>query len=197
MPDPVSAALGGLQAVGGIVQSIIGGRRARKATQELENLKSPTTTSSASINDYYNRASANPYDTAAYRLQKEQLERNAAAGISALQGRRAGLLGINSILRSQNDATLRAAANAEQMQRSMFADATRLKANDDARVFNINQMMPFERKYSLLASKAAGGNQLLNAGLSNTFGGLGTFGAGMAMGNDQQGTQNKKFLGIF
>lgn len=175
--------LGGLQAGAGLVQSLIGGSQARKARRALEALEVPKTTSSASISDYYNRAQADPYDTAMFRSQKQNIDRGVSTGISQLQSRGGALAGIQSILRGANDATLRAASVAEQQQRQMLGDAVRLKTADDQRVFNINELMPFERKSSILASKAAGGNQVMNAGLSNIFGGFGTMSMGVGGGD--------------
>lgn len=175
MPDfslsPLSI-LGGVQALGGIAQSFIGAGQARRAISGLKKLQSPTTVSSASISDYYNRASQNPYESAMYRMQQQNIARGATQGISALQDRRSGLAGIGGIVRGQNDALLRAGANAEQQQLRMLGDATRLKASDDNRVFQINKMLPYETRRSLLASQAAAGNQILNSGLTNIFGGL-------------------------
>ena len=39
------AIIGGVQALGGLVQSIIGGGQAKRARKALENLQTPTTTS--------------------------------------------------------------------------------------------------------------------------------------------------------
>lgn len=174
--------LGGLQAAGGIAQAIIGGRQAKKAQRALENLQTPTTTSSASINDYYNRASANPYETSLYRMQQQNINRGAATGLAMLQDRRSALGGISSLIRAQNDGLLRAGASAEQQQLGMLGSAARMKSADDERVFNINKMMPFQKQYSLLSSKAMAANQMMNAGVQNAFAGIGTL--GMASSNN-------------
>lgn len=194
-------ALGGVQALAGGIQSILGAGQSRRARRALENLPSPTTTASASINDYYNRANTNPYATQAYQQQQNQINRGTTTGLSMLQDRRSGLAGISTLVRGQNDSLLRAGASAEQQQRAMLGDATRLKASDDQRMFQINKMLPFERKYSMLASKAAGGNQIMNSGLQNMFNGLGTAAMGfMGDGNGGNtgvgGTQSRTSGGL-
>lgn len=172
MPLPLLAGLGIAQGAMGLAQTIIGGSQSRKARRELESLPNPTTTSSASISDYYNRASVNPYESAMYKMQQQNINRGVAGGLSALQDRRSALAGVSSLVRGQNDALLRAGSQAEQQQWGRLADATRLKYSDDQRVFNINQMLPWQQKVSMLSSKAAGGNQIMNSGLQNLFGGM-------------------------
>lgn len=172
--------------VAGGLQSVFGGRKAKKAQQALENLQVPTTTSSAAISDYYNRASQNPYESAMYRTQRQNASRATSAGLSMLQDRRSALGGISSLIRAQNDANLRAGAQAEQQQMGMLGNAVRLKASDDERVFQQNKMLPFQKQYSLLSSKAMAGNQQLNSGLQNIFGGLGTASMGLFNNDNQQ-----------
>ncbi len=183
-PIPI---LGGIQAAAGLAQTIgglIGGSRARR---QLDNLRDPTTTASSSIADYYNRASASPYSSPQYRQQQQNIQRATNTGINALQDRRSALGGLSGIIRSQDDSLLKAGANAEQQQWSRLGDATRLKAADDQRVYNQNVLQPFQRKYSMLASKAAGGNQIMNAGLQNVFGGVGTAMLGFGGNQGQTG----------
>ena len=187
MPLPVLAGLGIAQGLLGIGQSLIGGGQARRARRELEGMELPKTQSSQAISDYYSRANANPYESTMYRMQKQNIQGNTTQAIAGLQDRRSGLAGISSVVRSQNDALLRAGANAEQQQWARLADATRLKASDDQRVFNINQLMPFQHRVSLLSSKAAGANQTANAGISNIFGGLQTAAMGFMNNKDQSG----------
>lgn len=177
--DPITAGLGAVQAVAGGIQAIVGGARAKRAQRAYEKLATPTTTSSATISDYYNRASANPYDTAFYKGAQQNIARGTAQGLGALQTRGGGLSGVAALIRQQNDAYLRAAGQAEGMQRSMLGQAVGMKARDDERVFQINKMMPYEKMAQLYAAKAAGGNQIMNAGLQNVFGGIGTAAMGL------------------
>jgi hypothetical protein len=155
--------------------------QARKAQKELERTPTPTYTPSKSILDYYNEAknrySANPYESAMYKSQAQGIQRGTAQGLGALNDRRIALGGVNSLIQGQNDAMLRAAGAAEQQQSQRFGQlgqASQLKAGEDMKMFQYNQMMPYEKKMSLLGAKASGGNQLMNAGLSNLFQGLQT-----------------------
>lgn len=183
------ALVGAAQGLIGLGQSLFGGGQARRARRALERLQTPTTTSSASISDYYNRASASPYDSLMYQTQKQNIGRGTTTGLSMLQDRRSGLAGIGGLIRAQNDSLLKAGATAEQQQWGRLGDATRLKSADEERVFNINKMLPYQKQYSLLASKAAGGNQIMNAGLGNIFGGLQT----AAMGFMNQGSKSNNY----
>lgn len=167
------------QAALGLGQGIAGFIQQRRALKELKNLKSPTYNPSAGILDYYNKALAkynvNPYQTDFYRMQQQQANRGLASGLSALQGRGQALAGVNSLVQGRNDSLLKAGAQAENFSRqdlSRLGQASQLKSGEEKQAFNINEMQPFQRKYSLLSMKAAGGANVANAGISNIFGGL-------------------------
>lgn len=168
-----------IQAGIGVAQGIIGGIRAHKAQKELEKLGTPAYTPNQGIGDYYNKAlaryNASPYESATYKNQTNQISRNVATGISGLNDRRSAIGGISSIIQGANDASLKAisAAEGEQGQRlGQLGNAAQAKASDDKYAFQINKLMPYEKKYNLLTAKAQGGNQVMNAGLQNIFGGL-------------------------
>lgn len=168
----------GVAAVG-LTQSIVAGSKRKKAERQLEKLETPTTTSDAGISGYYNSAmnrASNPYANPLYLMQKQNIGRNQATGLSALQDRRSGLAGIGGLIRGSNDASLRAAATADSQAQDQYGRAVQLKATDNERVFNINKMLPYQKKYSLLGAKAGGQAQVQNAGMSNMFGGLSLFG---------------------
>lgn len=191
MPLPILAGLGAAQSLFGLGQALISGGKAKRAQRNLEGLieNAPKTTSSASISDYYNKASQNPYETSMFRMQQQNINRGTSAGLGMLQDRRSGLAGVSSLIRTQNDSLLRAGANAEQQQWGRLADATRLKNADDQRVFQINKMLPFQQKMSLYASQAAGANQGVNAGIQNIFGGIQTGAMGFSGENSGLGFQ--------
>lgn len=174
---PVTIGLG-TAAIGGI-QSIIGGIKGRKARRELENLQTPQYEKSRSITDYYNQAlnryQQSPTQSNLYKMQAQNIQRGTAQGISALQDRRSALAGIPALVQGQNDAYLKAAAAAEQDQNQKFAQlgsATQAMAGEERQAFNINKMLPFQRKSDILGQKAAGYTQLMNSGLQNIYGGL-------------------------
>lgn len=167
----------------GLVQSIFGGSRAHKAQRALENLQTPTYEKSKAIGDYYNKAlqryNINPYQSNMYNQQQRNIQRGMVAGINALQDRRSAIGGISKLVQSQNDASLKAAAAAEGQQAQAFGQlgqAAGMQAGEDRQAFNINKMLPYEKQYSLLAQKAAGGNQTMNAGIQNLFGAGSSFG---------------------
>ena len=165
----------------GLVQSIVGGIKARKTQKELENLKSPTYQKNQSILDYYNQAlgryGVNPTDSAMYKRQMGNINRNQASALYNSNQQGGGSAGTSSILRASNDATLNAEAAAEGEKNRRFGElggATQIKAGEDRMAFDINEQQPYERKYNLLSMKAGAANQTANAGLSNIFGGLQT-----------------------
>lgn len=176
---------GGAQMLGGLVQGISGSRQARRAERAMENLQTPTTTNDAAINNYYSQAQANPYDTSMYKQQQMMANRNLATGLSAAQDRRGGLASIAGLVRNSNDSLLRAGMASEQQQRAMLANATRMKSQDNQRVWEINKLMPYQKNFTLLGQKAAGGNARANAGWSNVFGGLSTMATGAGAGEGQ------------
>lgn len=178
---PVTAGLisAGVGVVGGLVQTGIGMFGGRKARRELGRLESPIYTPSKSINDYYSQAlgryQQSPYQSNLYKMNAQTIGRGTAQGIAGLKDRRSALMGLPSLIQGQNDSLLKAAAVAEQDQSQKFGQlqgAVQMKAGEDRQAFNINKMMPFERKYNQLAQKAAANNQLMNAGMQNIFGGV-------------------------
>lgn len=181
MPIPLAIPL--IQGGIGALQSIFGFGRAHKAEKALENLRTPTYQKSQSIQDYYNKAlqryNINPYQSNMYQQQQRNIQRGLAAGIGALQDRRSAVGGIAKLVQAQNDASLNAATAAEHQQERAFGQlgqAAGMQQGEDRMAFQVNQMLPYEKQYNLLAAKAAGGNQMANAGMSNIFGALNTYG---------------------
>ncbi len=194
--DPVSLGLGGLQTLFGIGQSIFGGSRERKAENAIENLKSPTYTPNSSILDYYNKAlqryNTNPYQSQQYQYGLQQGARGTAAGIGALQDRGSAVGGISRLIALQNDNALKQGVAAENTQNQRFGQlgsAAQMSGNEGRYGFQVNQLMPYQQKLQLLGAKAGGGAQMLNAGFSNIFGGLGTASLGDLGGNNIFGNQ--------
>lgn len=180
----VGAILGGAQMLGGAIQGYIGTRRANRAEKGLENLATPQAQANSSLNNYMASANANPYDSAMFKMQQQNIARNGVGALRNAQDRGDALGVVGNIVRGQNDATLKNAATAEQVQDSKLRAATGLKIQEDNRLFDINKMLPYQKKYMLLAQKAAGGNAMANAGWRNLFGGAQT--AGMDLGQDKQ-----------
>jgi hypothetical protein len=168
---PLAAGLAIGQGVMGLAQTILGGSAAHKAQKQMEGMVN-NYQPNQSIMDYYskalNRYNVNPYNSNLYQMQSNNIQRGTAAGISALQDRRSALAGVSSLVQGQNDGLLKAAATAEGQQGqalSQLGHATGMKAQEDSKKFDM--------KYNLLAMKAGGGNQTMNAGIQNVFGGAG------------------------
>ncbi len=177
--DPLSLATSATQFGIGALQSLIGGGKARKAQNQLENLSTPKYGGSESIMDYYNKAlqryNVNPYQSNQYQQAVQQAGRSTAAGLNALQGRGSAVAGVGRLAALQNEQALKAGTMAEAEQNRRFndvGDASQLKAGDDLRKFQQNEIAPYEKKYNLLSMKAGAANQTANAGISNMFGGL-------------------------
>lgn len=184
MIDPMTL-MAGAQAIGGLVQTGMGLFGGKKARKQLENLQTPTYTPAKSVSDYYaeakQRYNTSPYASTMYNAQMQNINRNTNQGIAGLQSRRLGIGGISSLIQGQNDAMLKAAAGAEQQrdQRfSQYGQAANAMAGEERQAFNINKMMPYEKKYNLLAMKAQGNNQMANAGMQNLYGAGQTYMAG-------------------
>ncbi len=177
MPFPILGAIG---AGVGAIQSIIGGIKAGKAQKKLENLQTPTYGGSESIKDYYSKAmqryNENPYQSAQYQYATQMADRSQAAGLNALQGRGSAVAGVGRLAAQRNEAGLQAGAQGEQLKEQRFntlGQATGMETEDQLRQFQQNKIAPFEKQYNLLSMKAGAGNQMMNAGISNIFGGIG------------------------
>lgn len=160
-----TAAVGGYQAISGAIKQ-------GNATDALENLKTPTTTSSKPISDYYqealNRYGVSPYNSRLYQMQSGNVAKNLATGLDTATNRRMGTATAGALNQQANDADLRAATAAEGQGAQRFAQlgqATNMKAGDDKYVFGINKMLPYQKSAQLYSLKAAAGGQELNAGL--------------------------------
>jgi hypothetical protein len=177
MPLPLLPLIG---AGVGLVQSILGGNKAKKAQKQLEGMQVPEYGGSDSIMDYYNKAlqrfNTNPYQSQQNQYAQQQADRSQSAGLNSLQSRRSAVGGISRLSALRNDASLKAGAMAEQQQMQnmgMLGEATGMKTADELRQFQQNKIAPYEKQYNLLSMKAGAGNEQANAGMSNIFGGLG------------------------
>ena len=69
-----------LQAGAGLIQSIIGAGRAKKAQNELEGMESPAYTKNQGILDYFNKAlskyNTSPYESVGYKTAVNNTNRN-------------------------------------------------------------------------------------------------------------------------
>lgn len=193
MPVTIGAVTAGI----GLVQGAVGYFGAKKARKQLEGLQSPTYSPAKSISDYYSEAkqryNTSPYASTLYNTQLQNINRNTNQGLAGLQSRRLGIGGVSSLIQGQNDAMLKAAGAAEQQRDQRFGQygqAANAMAGEERQAFNINKMMPYERKYNLLAMKAQANNQLMNAGIQNIAGGATTAAMGSSGLSGMSGMKN-------
>lgn len=166
--NPFGAVAGTLQTLGGVGQAFTSGvKKKEHALEAFNDSYSPN----QSILDYYQKAynkyDPNAYNSAGYRQGQQNINNNLATGISATQDRRSGVGAISNLVANANRASLGNVVNAERLQNQNLAQlghATGMKANEDRGIF--------ERKYNLLAMKAAAAAKQKNDGLQNIFGGL-------------------------
>jgi len=170
-------------AVVGLGTSIWGGIKAHKAQKKLENTPTPTYTPSKGINDYYqealNRYSASPYASIMYQNAQNRIAQSQAGGINALQDRRAGIGGVGAIVGQGDRALGQAAAQAEQVRNqdfSMLGRAAGMQAGENQTGFQYNQLLPYQKRMSIFGAQASAGNQMMNAGLQNVYGGVSAMG---------------------
>lgn len=167
----------------GAAQAIIGGIGAHKTQKKLEALQTPVYQPNKAIGDYYqdalSRYGANPYDTQAYGMAKNNAMAGTAAGLNALQGRRSALAGVGKLVGIQDNALEKASVAAEGQRNQEFNQlgrATGMKASDDQKAFQYNELAPYDKKMQLLGAKASGYNKMLSSGISNMFGAAGSYG---------------------
>jgi len=179
-PFTIAAIAGGVQALGGAAQSIFSGRKKRE--NELNDFAkaSPLYQGSKSINDYYqqalNRYSENPYQSQQYQLGAMNAQRATAQGIGALQDRRSAIGGISRLAAGQQNAMQNLGAQAEAQRSSRFGQlgqAAQAKTAEDYKMFDINQMTPYNRQLQLKQLAAQAANERSNAGLQMVGSALG------------------------
>lgn len=181
---PAGLIPGAIQGIIGGIQAISGGNRAKNAQRQMEKMIN-NYAGGQSIMDYYTKAlnkyNMNPYNSAMYQLQSENARAGTAQGINNLQDRKSALAGIAPLIQNQNDNLLKAAATAEGQQAQalgQLGQATAMKDREDK--------YKFEAKYNLLGAKAGGGANIMNAGIQNLYGGVGSI-ADYAMVNKMYG----------
>jgi hypothetical protein len=197
--------LGIITAGAGLAQSALGFFGAKKARKQLENLQTPTYSPVKSISDYYNEAQRryqeSPYQSNLYKMQAQNIARGTAQGIAGLQDRRSGQAGIQNLVQAQNDALLKAGVAAEQQREQRFGQlgaASQAMGAEQRKEWEVNQMLPYQKRYDILSQKAAGNAQLMNAGLQNIYGGLtgGLYASGLMGKKKETNTQAPGFSDV-
>lgn len=156
----IPAAIAATTATASAVSSGVKGSRAKKIERRLEGMQSPIYTPNKSILDYYDIAkqkyNTNITDTAEYKLQNQSIKQGTVQGLSSLNKLRSG--NVSGLIQNQNNSLLKAAVVGEQDKKRQFnvlGQATGMKSAEESKAFNMNELAPFERKYNLLAMKAA------------------------------------------
>jgi len=177
--DPLSLAAAGLQTVGGLVQTFTSGVKKKEKALEKFSENSPTYNPNKGVMDYYSKAlnkyNVSPYGSSVYKKTVQDVGRGTAQGLESLRGRGGAVAGVSNLIAGQDDALLKAAADAERLKQqefSMLGTATGMKAGEESKAFQINKQDKFDRKYNLLALKAAAAAKQKSDGLQNVFGGL-------------------------
>lgn len=154
----------------GVAQTAIQAKKAKDAQKALEDTAN-SYKPNQSIMDYYNEAqkryNTNPSDSAFYKRNIQNINRQTSGALASLQSRRSAVAGLPTVLRAANDATLNTEVAAEGMKEARFGqlgEATGAKAQEEK--------YPFEMKYNLQALKAGAANQGVNTGISNAYSGL-------------------------
>ncbi len=198
----MAAGQSGLQTLTGLIQTGVGLFGGKKARRELERLPTPTYSPVKSITDYYNEAQKryqeSPYQSNLYKMQAQNIARGTTQGLSSLQDRRSAMAGIPALIQGQNDALLKAGVAAEQQREQRFGQlgsATNAMAAEERKAWDVNQMLPYQRKHALLSQKASGYAQLLNAGMQNISGGAqsGSMLASMRGGGNTYGVNDVSY----
>ena len=152
--------------------------KAKKAERGLEeSLKNtPQYRPNRSILNYYDEAlrryNVAPTESSEYKAEQQLINRSANSALRNLQDRRSALAGVPSITAVKNNALVNAAVKAEQrkeQQLNRVGQAAQMKAGEEGKAFQQNEVAPFEGKYNLLAMKAAGSRADQRTSMSNLF----------------------------
>ncbi len=167
----------------GAYQAISGGIRANKARKALAGQKTPTYAPDKSIMDYYgeaaNRYNVSPYNSQLYQYNKAGASGALANGVGALQDRRMALAGVSGLTQNYQGNLAKGALAAENQKNGQFQQlgrATQMQSADNRYAYGQNQLLPYNANRSLFNAEAAGGNQELNAGISNMANGIMNYG---------------------
>jgi len=148
-------------------------KKAEKQAEESLN-NAPKYSPNQSILNYYQQAlqkyNTSPTDTSQYKMDNQNIKQSTVQALSSLNKLRSGDIG--GIIQGQNNSLLKAAVNAENRKAQEFGvlgNATNMKAGQEAKAFQQNEVYPFEGKYNLLTMKAAGNRAASRQSLQNAY----------------------------
>lgn len=189
----------GVAGVTGIVQIAAAQKKKKEAELEAHASNSPKYTGSNTLEKYYQQsqqlANTAAQNSALYKQNQNQANRNLGAGLSATNVIQGGQGAVAGLVSGANDAAGRNIAGAEAQKERRFTQlgqVTQMKSADDFKKFQINQQQPWETKYNILAAKAAAAAAQQQAGFSNlTSAGTAGVKAKSDNNNDGGGSNNK------
>lgn len=167
-------------------------KRAEKQAEESLN-NAPKYKPNQSILDYYSKAlqryNTSPTDTAQYKMDKQNIGQSTVQALASLNKLRSG--DVASIIQGKNNSLLKAAVNAENRKAQEFnvlGNATNMKAGQDVKAFQQNELYPFEGKYNLMTMKAAGNRAASRQSLQNAYNNASSAVGVLAGGDNDWGT---------
>jgi len=168
-------------------QAIIGAAQKKKAEREKRDAeaKRPKFAGSSELDQLYQQekmAAATPaQQTAQYKMGEQLSQRNLATGLGAASS--AGTLGqglVSKLVQGTNDASMRnlvTAQNLKEQRMGRLGGLVNQKAAEGLRKFQMNEMQPWEMKYSDAIAKGVAGAQTMQTGFQNMAGTINQLGA--------------------
>lgn len=176
------------------------GAERKSAERELERMQVPMYRPNRSILDFYDEAlrkyKTSPTDSAEYKMDKQNIMQGTTQGLSSLNKLRSG--DVSNIIQNQNNSLLKAAVKAEQNKRNqagIVLNAAGQQAAELDRQYQYNQIWPFQKKYNLLALKAANSAKAENAYTQGAFNSISSAAGGMGGGSGGGGGTGMGALG--
>ena len=163
-------------------QIIKGAQEKKKAREEKARLEAsmPKYAGSGALDQYYQQslqaANTAPTQSALYKQQQQQINRQMGMGLSGAGGQGA----VARLVQGANDASMRnivASENLKEQRMGRLGSIVGQKASEDRLKFQINQQQPWETKYSDVIAQGVAGAQTQQMGFQNLSGALNNFGA--------------------
>lgn len=181
----------------GLFQALFSGKRRRERELERFAQNMPQYQGSQALDKFYQQSLQNAtlaaQQSALYKQQTNMANRAMAAGLTAPG---IGQGNVAKLVQGTQDAYGRALSQAEglrEQRMGVLGQASQMKAADDMRKYQFNQMKPFEARYNLLAARAAAAGRQQQAGFGNLASGLVNAGTILAAG---QGEGDNNLLGF-
>lgn len=174
--------MAGVAAGGGLLQAAFGmsAKKKAQAAKDAALANMPKYAGSPELDKYYQeaRAQANTpaEQSAMYKASQNLAQRNLATGLGAASS--AGTLNqgmVSKLVQGTNDATTKNLMSAYQQKENRFnrlGSVVGQKAQEGLTKFKINEMQPWETKFSDIMAQGQAGAAEEQAGFQNIFGAL-------------------------